>query len=121
MTIYDDMQGIAGGLIGDFKQGVTRYIVVTAGIGPVDEPGPETNAAPVTFNGVVKGVSTKYVLNGLAEATDLQCTCAGNALGAINPKNGDKIEVDGVPIRIVQIVKKPAAGTVVAYTFIIRK
>lgn len=118
MSLYDDLQSVAADTIGDFKQGSIRYGTITPGNGPVDNPGPSTTTWRV-IPAVARGVKFKYVQNGMALASDLQVTFAGDVVAA--PAAKDFVEIDGIPYKIVQIVPKPAAGTPVAFTLIVRK
>lgn len=117
MSIYDDLKPVAASLMKEFKQGVISYIKLTPGTGPVDEPGPATEVL-TPLNATVKGVSFKYVQNGLAVATDLMVTAA--IVDGLILDMRDSIEIDGVRNKIVQILPTPAAGTKVVWKFIVR-
>lgn len=117
---YTQMQGVASGLLATFKQGAPVYISVTPGVGPASNPGVPSEAL-ITVNGAVRGVSTKYVMQKLATAADLQLTVAGSALPGITPKAGDAVQNGADRLKVMEVIKKPAAGTVVAYTFILRR
>lgn len=122
MTVfYDDMRGIASDLLSKFSQGVIAHVrmAVVSGVTP-DAPSASVATVTTLAGAVARGVQYKYVTRGLAVATDLQVTFAGDAL-ATPPTIHDFIEVDGVRLKIVQIVPKPAAGTPVVYTLICRK
>lgn len=118
MTFYDEMQGIATGLLTEFNQGSIFYIQVTPGNGPADDPGA---ASETTFAlaAVAKGVSFKYVQKGLAVATDLQATFAVRSDMTL-AENGF-ILADGVRYKIVQIINIPPTGVTVAHRVIFRK
>lgn len=118
MTIYDEMQSVARELLAEFKQGVVSYVKMTPGNGPVDNPGP---AVPTSYpiNSAVQGVQIKYVNQQLAVASDLQVIAPFDP--AYVPELTGFVDVDGVRYKIVNIVKKPAAGTVVVYVLIIRR
>lgn len=118
MTFYDDMQNVAKDIIREFKQGSLAIIKVTPGNGPIDAPGPSTKSR-VEIDGVARGVKFKYVMNGLAVASDMQVTTHGDLPVPVDMK--DMIEIDGVPFKIKQIVPRPAAGNPVAYLFIVGK
>lgn len=126
MSFYDDMQNVASDVLKEFKQGVIKYVDVTPGAGPVDEPG-EPMVNEFTLDGAARGVKYKYVQNGFAVATDLQVTAsvkAKNSSGSkvtLNPSMRGFIIVDDVKHKIVKILPKPAAGTTVAFAFIVRK
>lgn len=117
MTLYDDMQGVFAELAPEFSQGVIRHIAVTAGAGKPWKPGAASEVATL-INGFARGVSSKFIQRGLAQAGDNQVTFPG---GTVTPTLDDYMEVDGVREKIVNIVKKPNAGTAVAWTVITRK
>jgi hypothetical protein len=117
MTIYDEMQGIATELLTEFKQGIISYVKTVPGNGPVDDPGNPT-ITRYSINGTASGVQFRYVQNGLALASDKQVIAPVDSRYTPNMK--DNVEVDGLPYKIVQIVKKPDAGTPVAYLLILR-
>ena len=114
---YDDMQGIASNLLNEFKQGEIKYIAVIPGIGPADNPG-ASQEVPYILDAVAKGVSFRYIDHTNILATDLQITMPG--AGVVPLPNGFMM-VDGVRHKIIQIIPKPAAGTPVAFSVIIRK
>lgn len=114
---YQEMQAVATDLIGEFQQGVIEYVAITPGTGPADDPGEPTETV-TRIDAVARGVSFKYVDGTNVVTSDLQTTFAGSAA---TPEMTGFIQVDGVRYKIVQIVRKPAAGTVVAWTVIFRK
>lgn len=118
MGFYEDMQGIATGVLSDFKQGKVEYQPIARTGGTVDEPGAITVAAKVLLKAAARGVKFKYVSMGLAVASDLQVTSAVIS-GGFDMRG--MIFVDDVQYKIVQIIPKPAAGTPAAFTLIIRK
>ena len=125
MSFYNDMQAVAANILKDFKQGVIKYVDITPGTGPDDEPGDPTETF-FTLDAAARGVKFKYVQNGLAVAGDLQVTAsvpATNEAGAVvslTPNMNGFIEVDDERYKIVQILPKPSAGTTVAFVFIVR-
>lgn len=123
MSIYDEMQGVAHELLTEFDQGGLTYIRLVPGNGPPDNPGAPTQDIK-KFAGVARGVSFKYIGTTLANgslvvASDLQVTLPAD-LG-INPDMADFVGVATVQHKIIQIIKLPATGTVVAYRLIIRR
>ena len=119
MTIYDEMQEIAKDVFAEFGQGVIKYIAVTPGNGPVDNPGP-SQETPFTYVGATaRGVKFKYVQSGLALASDTQVNCPVDP--RFTPAGNGFVEIDGKRYKIVQIIQKPDAGTPVAFTLICRK
>lgn len=117
MTLYEDMQGVFAELAPEFAQGSIRYIAVTPGAGKPWKPGAATETA-TAVPGFARGVSSKFIQRGLAVAGDNQVTFPG---GIVTPEIGGYMEIDGAREKIVNIVKKPNAGTVVAWTVITRK
>lgn len=118
MTIYDELQDVVRNVMADFKQGVVNYIKITPGNGPVDNPG-QSVRTPYGINSSVTGVSQTYIAKGLAVASDLQVIAPVDP--RYTPDMKGSVEVDGIPHKITQIIKKPAAGTPVAYVLIIQK
>lgn len=127
--IYSEMQGVAQGLLKEFKQGVIQYVQITPGTGPADDPGPSTRAL-IPLDGTVIGAPFKYIkggFNGLsnrgsdtfAVASDMLVTVA--VVAGIMPAKNDKIIIDGVEYKIIEDVSSPAAGTRVVWKFLVRK
>ena len=116
MSIYDEMQGVARDLLQQFNQGVIKLISIGPGAGPSYDPGPGTESSITLPGAVCRGVKMKYVMLGLAAATDFQVTMPGN----LSPKLADFVEVDGKRLKVVNLITKPAAGTPVVHTVIIR-
>lgn len=120
---YGAMTKIASGLLADFNQGEKTLIKKIKGAGPGYDPS-FTEAQPIAFKGVARGVQAKYVNTGLslpaglAIATDLQVTC--DAVQAATAEMGDIITLDGKRHTIVQIITIPPAGTAVVRVFIVR-
>lgn len=121
MSIYDEMREIAGELLSDpeFKQGTMRYMKIVPGSGPVDDPGPSTPQYTALPGGVARGVSYKYVKDGLALSTDK--TVIFPVVPGLTTNMKDFIEIDGVLYKMVQDISVPAAGTRVVNKFIVRK
>jgi len=121
MTFYQEMQNLANELLSDpnFKQGVIEYVRIVPGSGPIDNPGPSTIVKTELPGGVVKGVSFKYVKDGLALSTDLTVTVPVHSDITVNMR--DFIDIDGTRFKIVQDISSPAAGTRVVWKFIVRK
>lgn len=115
---YNDMQNVATSLINEFEQGVVQYVEVTAGDGPPDNPGLPTEVFH-TVNAVARGVSFKYVDGTSIFSTDEQITISGDQV--FTPNGDGFVVVDTVRYKVIKIIRKPAAGTAVAYTIIYRK
>lgn len=118
MSFYDEMQKVASDVLSEFKQGTIKYVEIVAGSGPADNPGPSTPAS-YDLDAVAKGVSFKYVRDGLALSTDLTVTAAVRS--DVTPNMKGFIEIDGVRYKIVQDISTPAAGTRAVWKFIVRK
>ena len=120
MTIYDEMQQIASEILGDpeFKQGEIIYVATIPGNGPPDNPGASTTVE-YALDAVAKGVSYKYVKDGLALSTDLTVTSAVRA--DVVPDMKGFIKIDGVRHKIMQDISTPGAGTRVVWKWIVRK
>jgi hypothetical protein len=115
---YDEMQKIASDVLKDFKQGVIKYIDIVPTSGPADEPGAPT-VVEYELDAVAKGVSYKFVKDGLALSTDLTVTSA--VLSGLTPNLRGFIEIDGNRYKIVQDISTPAAGTRAVWKWIVRK
>lgn len=118
MDIYTEMQAVTADILAQFKQGLISYIQIVPGNGPVDNPGPSRTVS-FAINGTATGVQFKYVQQKLAVATDIQIVAPFDV--RYTPDMKGVVEIDGVSHKIVQIIKKPAAGTPVAYIFILRR
>lgn len=118
MAFYQDMQNIATELLDEFKQGLIEYGRITPGSGPADDPGPSVITWS-TVKAVARGVSFKYAQLSMVVETDLQVTMAADQIS--NPDMRDFVRIDGVALKIVHIVAKPAAGVTAAFILIVRK
>ena len=123
-TFYSDLQGVAAGILSEFKQGT---ILLTRNVETlVDEDKPWGDSTivetPYELDAAVQGVNSKYVDGKLVLASDLQVVCsviARNTVteerGAIEPVMSDLLTVDGTPHKVKLIKKLPAAGTPVSF------
>lgn len=118
MTFYEEMQNVASEVLGEFKQGVIHYVELVPGSGPVDNPGPSTKVLH-ELDAVARGVSYKYVKDGLALSTDLTVTAA--VLPGVTPSPKGFIRIDGTDYKIVQDIAAPAAGVRAVWKWIVRK
>ena len=118
MSIYDDLQPVASELLGEFKQGTVYLIKMTEGNGTPDDPGDPTETK-YELDATVKGVSFKYIEQGFALESDLMVTSA--VRDDVTPDGDDFIEIDGVRHKIHRDMSVPAAGTKIAWKFIVRK
>jgi hypothetical protein len=117
-AFYEEMQKVASDVLSEFKQGAIVYVKTVPGNGPADNPG-EPTTVRTTLDAVSKGVSFKFVSDGLALSTDLTVTAA--VVDGLTPDARDFIEIDGVSHKIVQDVSVPGAGVRAVWKFIVRK
>jgi len=118
MTIYDELQPVAAAILKEFKQGTIKLIRVTAGDGPAHNPGP-SSVQFIPLDAVARGASFKYVKDGFCIASDLEITSA--VLAGVTVTKNDFIQVDGLCYKILHDVSVPAAGTRVAWKFLVRQ
>ncbi len=112
MTFYDEMQGVATELLGEFAQGEVSLKRVTVGPQPNEwTPGEET-IETWPLKATVRRVSQKYVDGSLIVATDNQVTFA---VPSVAPVLTDKLVIDGVEHAMKDLRPIPGAGTSVAY------
>lgn len=127
-SIYEDLQGVASGLLKEFDQKAPGdpsptsngiyYVAVVPGSGPAQNPGPSVET-PYKVDGVARGVSFRYIDNKNVVGTDEQITFAVNP--AFVPNEKGFVLIDGKRYKVIAFFRKPAAGTPVAYTLVIRK
>lgn len=118
MSIYDELRPVAQSLLAEFKQGVVSLVQVAAASGPADDPG--TPATTTTLlNAAVTGAPYKYVRDGFAVSSDILVIAA--PVDGIQPAKNDFIVIDGERYKIIEDVSVPAAGTRVAWKFLVRK
>jgi hypothetical protein len=115
---YGRIATIASGVLTTFHQGPITLIKITPGTGPVQNPGIESETPFVLTGAVVRGVPTKYILQSLAQAGDMQVTMK---VGEGIPAVGDKFLIGAVRWRVVQIMPTPASGVPVVYKAIVRR
>lgn len=118
MTIYDDLRPVVNDVMGEFKQGVIQLIQVTPAGGPIDNPGTPTETSH-TLNATVKGVSFKFVREGLAASSDFEVT--SSIVTSVTPSEKDFISIDGTRYKIVKFMPLPPTIDVMAWKFIVRK
>jgi hypothetical protein len=119
MSFYGEIQKIALGVLKEFNQGVISYLKITPGNGPVDDPGLGYTTSYLLEGAAARGVEFRYIRNNLALASDSQIVMSVDA--RFTPNILDFVEKDGVRYKIIQVIKKPDAGEVVAYVLIVRK
>jgi len=128
VTIYQELKGVASELLAQFDQkepgdanpasnGI-YYVRVVPGSGPAANPGPSVET-PFKVDATARGVSFRYIDNKSVVASDLQITHAVHP-GFVPDEKGFVL-IDGVRHKVIRAIRKPAAGTPVAYTLVIRK
>lgn len=124
MSIYDEMREVMGEVLPEFQQGVINLIQLTPGTGTGDDPGqPIETVTPLvgTATGSIFSFvrNTSYASFGLIPQADLGVTAV--PVDGITPTMDDFIQVDGIRYKIIQDLSVPAAGTKVAWKFLLRK
>lgn len=115
---FSDMQSVASEVLTEFNTGTLEYIEMQAVAGSTpDDPGEPVPVA-TTVKGSARPVSTKYVDGSHIVQSDIQVTIQA---GVVNPDMDGFMDIDGTRYKIVEIMRKPAAGTPVAYTLIVRR
>lgn len=116
---YGRMQATAGRLLDRFAQGAVTLTRTVPG-----EPDPETPWVPgtpvtttYTLDATAKGVSKEFIDGTAIVATDIEVTAA--VFGA-DPAMTDTLAIDGNAVTLLRIMPLPAAGTVVAWKFVVR-
>ncbi|KFI27741.1 hypothetical protein CN97_00760 [Haematobacter massiliensis] len=119
MSFYDEMKGVADGLLAEFAQGtVTAYIVTPGAPDPaqpwVAVPPSETSAA---LDAVVRGVPEALVDGTNILVGDLLVIFA---VPDVTVSVGDRIVIDGKSLGVVQVSPIPPSGTTVAMQAVVR-
>lgn len=127
---YADMAQAARELLaptdeGGFGQGsiqLVRYVAGAPGANPWDPPSAPTRTV-TPLNGAARGVGKELVglpveTGGQIVATDLQVIVAPWG-GSYDP--GYVLEIDGAPVTVLSVRNIPAAGTVCAVRFVVRR
>ncbi len=115
---YSDLQAVASDVMSEFKQGVVRYVELTPVEGATpDDPG-EPERVATAVNATVRPVSTKYVDGSHIVQSDRQIAMPNDG---VVPDSSGMFEIDDVEYKIIDIMPRPAAGTPVAFTVIVRR
>lgn len=117
MTIYDDLAPTVVEVMDEFKQSDIKLVQVTAGAGPIDNPGAPTETEH-DLKATSKGVSFKFVKDGLAVSSDIEVTSA--PVSGVTPDENDFVTIDGTRYKIVKYMPVPPTNTL-AWRFIVRK
>ena len=127
---YDEMRQAAIELLaptdeGGLGQGEIQLVRYTPGAEPANPWDPPAAPTPVVtpLNGAARGVGKELIgapveTGGQIVATDEQVIVAPWG-GAYEP--GDVLEIDATPVTILKIENIPAAGTVCAIRFVVRR
>lgn len=119
MTFYEEMQGVASELLGEFAQGVivlTKPGTSSPGANPWDPP-VTTDPVEYTLKATAKPVEEQFINGTTIFATDIEVTAADFG-GDLNPS--DTMMIDGKAVTIVKVMRIPAAGTLVCWKVIVR-
>ena len=117
MTIYDDLAPTVTEVMDEFKQSAIKLVQVTAGTGPIDNPGAPTEIE-YALAATSKGVSFKFVKDGLAVSSDIEITSA--PVTGVTPDENDFITINSTRYKIVKYMPVPPTNTL-AWKFIVRK
>lgn len=125
---YTQMAAVAAQMLAPTSQGGLGQgqIVLTHSVHGA--PNPATPWEPVeptvtteTLKGAARGVDARLVGTEVGStvvlSSDKQVTCAPPAIAYTA---GDTLTIDGAPMHIIAVEKKPAAGTTVAVKFLVR-
>lgn len=120
MGFYDEMQEIATELLTEFNQGNISLVVSVPTGGTEWKP---TGGVQFIFDaqGVVRGVSSKYIMRGLAIEGDKEITTAVIPNLSDNDAIKASFGLEDGEYKVVSYEKLPANGTPVALKFIVRK
>lgn len=120
MDFYDEMRDVASELLAEFRQGVVTLTRPGSSVSGANawEPPITSDPAVHELDATVKGVAEQFVDGTTILATDLQVM---TAVPPIVPSlETDTMMIDGKTVTIVRVDPIPAAGTPVAYRFIVR-
>lgn len=118
MSIYDELKPVAQSLLKEFKQGSISLVQITPGTGAADDPGTPVEKS-YNLDATVTGAPFRYVRDNLATVSDMLVTAA--VIDGITITKNDFIVIDGIRCKIIEDVSVPAAGTRVAWKFLVRK
>lgn len=119
MSIYDELQGVANGLLKEFNQGGIKLIHLTfPSTSTPDEPG-EPEETVYDLDGVATGVEFKYMKDSFTATAEKEVTVA--VRDDVVPTENDFIEIDGYRYKIIKDVSVPQAGTRCVWKFLVSK
>jgi hypothetical protein len=114
---YGRMTATASRLMARFAQGNVVLKKTTRGPGPNDWTPGDPITVDYPLDATVKGVSKQFVDGTTILASDMEITAA--VFGA-EPDPADTLTIDGKPVTVLQVMRLPAAGTLVAWKWIAR-
>ena len=115
--IYENLRQVANTVFGEFKQGTVSYVALTAQAGATpDRPLPPLET-PTVINATVRAVSTKYVDGSHIVQSDLEVSFPNSGF---TPVLEGMFDIDGSRYKIIELMKRPSAGTPVSFTAIVR-
>lgn len=130
MGFYEDMAQTARDLLAPTDEGglgqgaiaLVRYVPGAPSANPWDPPAIPSRAVTV-LDGTARGVGKELIgapveTGGQIVATDLQVIVAPWG-GSYDP--GQVLEIDGAPVTVLKVENIPAAGTVCAVRFVVRR
>lgn len=118
MSIYSELQKVAGDILTEFDQKNITLIQKTYDSETPDEPS-ETSEVRYSLRGVGKGVSQYFEKNGFVANSDAVVTTS--VLPNVSPSKDDCLEVNGVVFKILQFEPVPRVGVPCVWKFIVRK
>lgn len=119
MSIYNDLQNVATGLLKEFKQGSIELVqFVHSENSTPDNPGKSEKVVTV-LNAVANGQRFKFMNTSFITASDIEVTTA--VVEGVTPSVNDFINIDGIRYKILDFTPLPVAGVPCAWKFIVRK
>ena len=117
-NIYDDMRKVANAVHPKFKQGTIVYVEMQPRTGGTPDDPLEPVQVTHTINALARPVSTKYVDGSIIVQSDKQISMPN---AGVEPKMTGYVTIDAILHKIVQIMPRPAAGSPITYTLIVRR
>lgn len=118
MSIYSELQKVAGDILTEFDQKNITLIQKTYNSETPDEPS-ETSEVRHSLRGVGKGVSQYFEKNGFVSDSDGSITTS--VLAGVTPTINDFLEVNGIVFKILKFEPVPRVGVPCVWKFIVRK
>lgn len=119
MSLYEELQGVASEILGEFDQGGIKLIHLTySNDGEPDEPAEPTETV-YDLQGVAKGVQLNYEGNGFTASAEKEVTV--RVRDDVVPNENDFIEIDGYRYKIIKDLSVPQAGTRCVWKFLVSK